>query len=41
MLGQHHPAARADKAQAEYFCGFLEQEKSELQRRVLLRRHAD
>ena len=34
MLGQHHPAGPADKAQAEYFCGFLEQEKSELQARL-------
>jgi len=34
MLGHHHPAGRADKAQAEYFCGFLELQKSELQARL-------
>jgi hypothetical protein len=34
MLGHDHPAGIADKAQAEYFCGFLEQEKSELQARL-------
>lgn len=31
MLGQHHPAGTADKAQAEYYRSFLEQEKSELE----------
>jgi hypothetical protein len=34
MLAHHHPAGRAEKAQAEYFCGFLEQEKSELEARL-------
>src|SRR5262245_33932245 len=34
MLGHRHPTGRADKAQAEYFCVFLEQEKSELQARL-------
>jgi hypothetical protein len=31
MLGQHDPASLADKAQAEYYRGLLEQKKSELE----------
>jgi hypothetical protein len=31
MLGRHHLAGVADMAQAEYYRGVLEQEKSELQ----------
>jgi hypothetical protein len=34
MLGHHHPAGRADTAQAEYFCRFLQLEKSELEARL-------
>jgi hypothetical protein len=35
MLGQHHPKDAADTAQAGYYRGFLELEKSELDARLV------
>jgi hypothetical protein len=34
MLGQQDPAGLADKAQAKYYRGLLEQKKSELEERL-------